>query len=387
MSSTGQDRRFPRGPRPTTAPRRRALRGGLFLGLALALAGCAIPRGAAIVTEVTRDADTADFVVYPVTRAFLPEAAGWPVTGERVGTWPRAGHGSRERIIRPGDTVTITIWDASESSLISTPGAPLTPLGAMRVSSGGTVFVPYAGNVRIAGNSPQAARAIVERAVEGFVPSAQVQLDMAEGAANSVSLVAGTTTPGRYPMPDNNFTVLDLIASAGGVAATLQNPKVKLHRGSDFYAISAATLYEEPALDVPLRAGDQVVVEEDRRFFLSLGASGTEQMHPFTKDVITAAEAMAMAGGVNDSRADPSGILILREYPAEAVREAGAGGPEAAQVVFSIDLTSADGLFSARQFRINSEDLIYVTEAPVTQTSTVLGIIGSGFGIIRAAGG
>ncbi|MEM1150515.1 MAG: polysaccharide biosynthesis/export family protein [Pseudomonadota bacterium] len=357
------------------------LRLAAFALTSLSLAACAIPRGAALVSEVTAESEETDFAVYQVTETFLPLVEDWPVTGERFGNWPGHGHGSLERVIRPGDRVTITIWDASDNSLISTPGAPATSLGEMRVSSSGSVFIPYAGNIRIAGNSPQAARSVVERAVENFVPSAQVQLDMVEGEANTVSLVAGAASPGRYPMPDNDFTVLDLIATAGGVSGALQNPKVKLHRGHEFFTISATTLYETPTRDIPLRAGDQIVVEEDNRYFLSLGASGRETLHPFTKDFISAAEAMAIAGGVNDNRGDPGGILILREYPSSAVGDA---GPDKERVVFTIDLTSADGLFSARKFRVNSEDLVYVTEAPITQTATVLGIIGSGFGVIRA---
>ena len=359
----------------------RSIRTTVLLMAGLSLAACAIPRGAALVSEVTSDQEAANFALYPVTEDFLPVVADWPVTGEKLGNWPSHGHGSNERVIRPGDRVTITIWDASENSLLATPGAPATPLGEMQVSAGGTVFIPYAGNIRIAGNSPQAARSILERRVGEFVSSAQVQLDMVEGESNTVSLVAGAASPGRYPMPDNSFSVLDLIATAGGVSGALENPKVKLHRGHEFFAISASTLYEDPVRDIALRPGDQVVVEEDSRYFVSLGASGSEEVYPFTKDFISAADAMAIVGGVNDNRGDPGGILVLREYPADAIS---ADGPEKARVVFSIDLTSADGLFSARKFRINSEDLIYVSEAPVTQTGTIQSIIGSGFGIINA---
>ncbi|MEO0664107.1 MAG: polysaccharide biosynthesis/export family protein [Pseudomonadota bacterium] len=380
-------------PRPLYRPLYRSLYRlvALLCAGALVLAGCgSIPRGAAISSEVTatgggltgRTAPAADFVVYPVTRAFLPQVATWPVTGERLGNWPQGSHGSRQRVIRPGDTLSITVWDASETSLITTPGARATPLEMLRVSPQGSIFVPYAGSVQVAGNTPEAARAIVERAVETFVPSAQVQLMMTEGVGNSVTVVSGAAANGRYTLPDNAYGVLDLLADAGGISATLSNPKVKLHRGSEFFAISAGTLYESPRLDATLRPGDQIIIEEDKRFFLSLGASGTEQVHAFTKDFISAAEAMAIAGGVNDGRGDPGGILILRDYPTSALA-AGTRGPQKQRVVFSIDLTTADGLFSAREFRMNSEDLIYVSEAPVTSAATIFAIVGSAFGLIN----
>ncbi|MDA0962177.1 MAG: hypothetical protein O2898_04575 [Proteobacteria bacterium] len=136
-----------------------------------------------------------------------------------------------------------------------------------------------------------------------------------------------------------------------------------------------------PALDTRLTGGDKVFVEEDDRFFLSLGAAGREAEHPFPRDHLTAIEALAIMGGVNDARADPGGVLVLRDYPASAVR---AAGPSQRQVVFTLDLTTADGLFAAREFPIHHGDLVMATESPVTNLRTVLGLIGSAFGVVNA---
>jgi polysaccharide export outer membrane protein len=87
-----------------------------------------------------------------------------------------------------------------------------------------------------------------------------------------------------------------------------------------------------------------------------------------------------IVGGVNDSRGDLQGILILREYPNSAVRP-GVRGPRETRVVFTIDLTSSDGLFSARNFSIQNKDLVLVTESPINNTRTILGLIGSAFGL------
>ena len=54
-------------------------------------------------------------------------------------------------------------------------------------------------------------------------------------------------------------------------------------------------------------------------------------------------------------------------------------------MVFTIDLTTADGLFSAGQFRIQPGDLVYGTESPVTQARTIFGLIGSAFGVVNTA--
>ena len=61
-------------------------------------------------------------------------------------------------------------------------------------------------------------------------------------------------------------------------------------------------------------------------------------------------------------------------------------GPRHARTIFTIDLTSADGLFSAGEFRIQPGDLIYVTESPLIGTRSALQLIGSVFGLAVRAG-
>jgi polysaccharide biosynthesis/export protein len=89
-------------------------------------------------------------------------------------------------------------------------------------------------------------------------------------------------------------------------------------------------------------------------------------------------------GGVSDARADPQGILVMREYPAAAVRQDGSG-PGKTRMVFAIDLTSADGLFSAGRFQINSGDLVYATESPFTAAQTIFGLVDGGFAVVNQA--
>ena len=76
---------------------------------------------------------------------------------------------------------------------------------------------------------------------------------------------------------------------------------------------------------------------------------------------------------------------VLREYPASAVRPDGIGGPSQRRVVFSINLTTTDGLFSAQNFRIQPDDVVLATESAVNDTRTILGLVGTMFGIVNTA--
>lgn len=359
----------------------------LLLGAAsVALgAGCTIlPRGAAMQSEiVNRRGDPEDYAFYEVTRALLPVIEAWPdVNVEPTSGWPRRTEGAMGRTIAVGDTVAITLWDSSENSLLTAVEQRFTPLGELVVSPTGRVFIPYAGEVRIAGMSPERARAAIEEQLSSVAASAQVQLNLLEGAANSADVVSGVGQPGVYPLPNRNVSVLNLLSRAGGVAPALRNPRVKLQRGSTLYAVSLDTLYERPAADALVAPGDKLIVDEDDRYFLALGAAGEENIVYFPQDELTALEAISLIGGITDTRADPDGILVLREYPRSALA-AGTRGPRETRVIFSINMTTADGLFSAKNLRIMPGDVVLATESPVSSVQLALSVLGGGAGFAR----
>jgi polysaccharide export outer membrane protein len=368
---------------------RPALRGiGLLLIVALMAACSQLPRSAAVEREITRSSSDVptDFAVYPVTRAFLPVVQDWPQTGTQTLGWLPTSGGARTQVIAPGDELQITIWDSTGTSLLSAADERAVQIQSLVVQPDGTIFVPYVGDTRVSGMTVQIARVHLQDEISGIAPSSQVQLQMVSGRSNSVDLVGGVNTPGSYPLPDRNYTILNLIAQGGGVRDGLTNPQVRLMRGGSIYGTSVDRLFSSPQHDTLLHGGDRVIVEAEDRSFLSLGAAGQQNQHLFPTDHVTALEAMSIIGGVQGDRGDPGGILILREYPDAAVR-AGDTGPDQTRVVFSVDLTSADGLFSARNFHIHPGDLVLVTESPVTGVQTIFALIGSAFGIVGQSGG
>lgn len=346
-----------------------------------------LPGAAAVQQEIVagRNAAEADFAVYQVTRDFLPTVADWPVVGETPRSWLPASGGPRTQVIATGDVLRVTIWDSNENSLLTGDAERSIPIEALSVQPDGTIFLPYVGDAEVSGMTVQVARQMLQDELEAVVPSAQVQLEITSGRTNSVDLVGGVGAPGNYPLPDRNYSILNLIAQGGGVAPTLTNPQIKLIRGHQLYATSVSRLFSNPGLNTLLRGGDQVLVEDDDRSFLSLGAAGTQSQHTFPSDTVSALDAVSIIGGVSAQRGNPGGVLVLREYPRAAVTPA-ATGPDQDRVVFTLDLTTTDGLFSARNFAINDGDVVLVTEAPITRVQTILGLVGSAFGLTQQVG-
>ncbi len=360
------------------------IRRAIALSFCLLLVACATPRGAGFEAEVlaadtTRDANgvlTTNFSVFAVTRDVLPRLNSWPATGGTHYAWIRRQVQPASLIIAPGDKLLITVWDAEENSLLTGPEARVAQLQEIQVGPDGRIFIPFVGDLKVGGMAPATARARIEEQLIQTIPSAQVQLNVAAGRANTANLVAGVASPGVYPLPDRDFTLLGLLAQGGGVPDGIVNPQVRLMRGDQIYGTSLSRLYEDPTLDTTLRGGDRVIVEKEDRYFIALGAAGKEALHIFPKDEVTALDALAIVGGVADNRADPKGILILREYPQSVIGQGGNLPPQE-RIVFTMDLTSADGLFSAGKFHVMPGDLVYATESPIVAVGSVLGLVSS----------
>lgn len=357
--------------------------------LTAALSACSLPRGAAMQSEILKNAnaETPSFAHYAVDSTLLSEMAHW-APGKASGksrSWIRGGAGSAGQIITGGDSIQLAVWEGGENKLLTNSGVPASQIPVTLVSPSGSIFVPYVGAVKVSGLSPEAAREKVQTEVSKLIPEAQVQLTATPGKTNSVSIIGGVANSGTVPLVDRSLTVLGLISEGGGVQPAIENPQLRLQRGGKVYETSLQRVLDDPSLDAGLRPGDKLFVEKDSRSFLALGASGSEKIIPFPKDRVNALEAVTLAGGINDSRADPKGVLILREYPASAVRSAASAGPGHTRVVFSMNLTSADGLFSAQNFAVEPNDLVLATESPVTNTRTILGLFGSTLGLANTA--
>ena len=351
--------------------------------------GCTLPRGAAMQSEILHnDSDkTPSFAHYPVDSTLLSKLPDWPAGkgGSAKRSWIKGGSGGAGQVLAAGDTVTLAIWEGGQNKLLTSEGAPTTQIAPTTVSNSGQIFVPYVGAVKVSGLSVEAAREKVQQSVTAMIPEAQVQLSAEPGKGNAVALIGGVAKPGTIPLIDRSLTVLGAISEAGGVQPTIENPQLRLYRGGKVYETSLQRVLDTPAFDAGLRPGDKLMVLKDDRSFLALGASGVEKIIAFPKDHVNALEAVTLAGGISDTRANPKGVLILREYPASAVRSEAAQGPQNARVVFSMDLTTSEGLFSAQNFEVQANDLVLATESPLVNTRTILGLFGSTLGLARTA--
>jgi polysaccharide export outer membrane protein len=196
------------------------------------------------------------------------------------------------------------------------------------------------------------------------------------GLGSTVSVMGEVGEQGVYPIEAPTRRLSGMLAQAGGVEIDPEVAQVKLERRGRTGRVWLQDLYDNPGNDVALRAGDRIIVEQDRRAFTALGAT-RQQLVPFAKRDLSVLEALAESGGLDGAAADPTGIFVFRMEPPE-IAERVTGEPAAAprRIAYVLDLTEPAGLFSAREFVVRDEDTVYVTEAPLASWSRVLSLAG-----------
>lgn len=346
---------------------------GMAAGLAIALAGCAAvpadgPAPAAI-NNAEEQTPKPPFVVVVidekvvnVTGQYRPDAF--------TSLFKLPDETPSLRLAR-GDKLTINVYEAGADGLFSSAEAKATQIQA-EVGDNGQVFVPYVGPILAEGRTTEALRASIENALVDKAIQPQVQVAVAESIGNSITVVGDVEEPGRQPLPVAGARVLDAIAAAGGSEAAPYELRVVLRRGDRVASADLEDLIDNPEENVPLLPGDVIFVGDETRTFTAFGAVNAPGEYQFEARKVTVAEALARAGGLDDERANPRNVFIFRFEPAfiaKMLNERAVTAPDGTMVpvVYRIDLRNPKSLFFAQLFELRDEDIVYATEAPVSQ--------------------
>lgn len=278
--------------------------------------------------------------------------------------------------IRAGDVLGITVYENVDDSLLGTEGAPAT-LEEVQVDGDGFIFIPYAGRIKAAGNSPEAIRRIITGKLADQTPDPQVEVRRAAGDGSTVSLVGAVGGQGVYPIERPTRTLATMLARSGGITIQPEIAQITVIRGKARGKIWFEDLYKNPELDIALRGGDKILVEQDTRAFTALGATGSQARVPFETQNLSAIEAIAQVRGLLAASADPTGVFVLRNEPEEVAEQVlGRNDLTGAQrLVYVLNLTEPNGMFMARDFVIRDGDTLNVTEAPFTQWTKILSAV------------
>jgi polysaccharide export outer membrane protein len=359
-------------------------RGATALTLAVCLGGlasCGLPRSGPNKSEIFKGSvlRQGDAFIVTVNARVTRATAVIPSLGFEA-NFKNAGLIGSDAIAA-GDKLGLTVFEnVKDDPLLGNTGQRVSQLTELEVDGQGNIFVPYAGKIKAVGQSPDSLRKIITSKLDSQTPDPQVLVQRLAGDGSTVTISGFSAGQGVLPIERPTRTLASMLARAGGVTIEPETAIIRVTRGNKTGQIWLQDLYSNPALDIALRPGDIIVVERDSRKFTALGATGTQNLVTFESQNLSAIEAIATVGGLSTASADPTGVFVFRNEPAEIANAVlGRNDLQGDQrFVYVLDLTQPTGMFEARDFLIRDGDTVYVTEAPFVQwTKTLSAITGT----------
>ncbi len=340
----------------------------------------AVRENAAIVTEPSVPLP---YILMPVNPAILTASnAITNATGMSFASIP-GGH-YRDAQISVGDILTVTVFEAQAGGLFI-PGEAGVRAGnfvdipRQQVDQSGSINIPYAGPIKVAGQTPRAVGNIIRERLKERAIEPQVVVAVAEQRGNQVSVLGEVNSPSRFPIDPGGLHLLAAIARAGGPKFPDYEVTVTLKRRNRTFTQYLSSVVQRPSEDVLLSPGDVVFLTRVPRVFMAFGSTPTpgsiggtnNRRFTFENAEMSLAEALAKAGGLDGNRANSKAVFLYRFEPKRLLESVGldvAGFPTVqVPAVYKFDMSRPDGWFQADSFRMRDHDVISVAESPSTE--------------------
>jgi polysaccharide export outer membrane protein len=284
--------------------------------------------------------------------------------------------------VNRGDVLEVSVWEAPPAVLFNTSasGAATITSSAITfplqmVDSDGTINVPFAGHVVVAGKSVQAVEADFVARLTGKANQPQVIVRLAANNTAYVTVVGDVAANIRMPLTPRGERLLDALAVAGGPKASVDKMTLQVTRGDVTRGMPLDSVIRDPAQNILLQPGDVVTALFQPLSFTALGATGRSDEINYEAKGISLAQALARAGGVNDNRADAAGVFIFRLEPPDPKVPLQANAAAEVPVIYRVNLKDPRTFFVAQNFPIQNRDVLYVANAPATELQKFLNLV------------
>jgi len=268
----------------------------------------------------------------------------------------------------PGDVLRVMIADSATEGAVFAPLATGgTVFDNIRVNSAGDISLPYVGTQNVAHKTPAAVEAAIRKKLKGITTDAQVQVVLTGDLSGSVLVAGAVKTPGRFSALQGPLTLLDAINRAGGPILEPHLIRVVVRTGAKSYQFNYQDLLSGKNQVVP--PGAEVVLERARKRFVAMGAVGDPGLHDLPSNNPSLLEVLGTVKGLNEVKADASGVFVFRLVEVEGETTEGAS---AKAEVFRLNMKEPAAIFLARQFLVQPEDAIYVTNAAVYEWQKII---------------
>jgi polysaccharide biosynthesis/export protein len=290
-----------------------------------------------------------------------------------------------------GDVLQVSVFESSAGGLFipaeagSRPGNFVT-FPSQMVDRSGTISVPFAGEVRAAGRSLAEIQSEIEAKLKKRAVEPQAVVSMAEQNANEVSVVGDVVNgANKFKIRPNGERILDMLSKAGGFRYPGYELFVTLQRGKQKTTVYFPMLINDPGENIFVEPGDTIYVFREQQKFVAVGAlgssgqtSGLTGLYAFEQERLSLNEAVAKAGGLLDTRANPAQVFVYRvehRQTLEALKVDLTKFPRDQKfipTIYRANFRDPSSFFFAQSFPIRHKDIIYAANADAVELAKFL---------------
>jgi polysaccharide biosynthesis/export protein len=286
-----------------------------------------------------------------------------------------------------GDVVSVTIFEAAAGGLFIPSEASVRPgnfitLPNQAVDSNGNISVPYAGAIRAKGRTAVEVQQTIVDALKNRAINPQVLVSLIEQRTSLISILGEVNHADRLPASAAGERILDAITRAGGPKNQGFDTWVMLEREGHRATVPFGALVYEPTNNIYVHPDDTIYIYREPQTFIAFGAvgatsgTGGQGLYNFDAWRLSLAEAVAKAGGLLDSVADPASVFLYRGELRAVAEQLGIDcskfqGP-IIPVIYNVNFRDPAGYFLATKFQMRNKDVIYISNAVSIETAKFL---------------
>ena len=287
------------------------------------------------------------------SHAPVPAAAVAPAATEATPTLtPEVAPARRLYRIGPKDVIQIQVYRRDDLNK------------QMPVRDDGTIFLPLAGVVKAEGKTVTELAAELKARLAEYVKEPQVDVIVASYRAHVFSLLGEVHEPGSFSLQADT-RLLDALGNGKGFTDKANLRDSYLVRDGRILPLDLYALFRkgDVSQNVYLEPGDFVYVasRELTRVYV-LGEVNLPQVVPIIEGRLTLPEAIAAAGGFNETTAFKSNVKVIR---------GGLAHPRVTTVNFEDFLHGRPG----QEVELESGDIVFVPASGVAKWSRIIGQI------------
>lgn len=266
-----------------------------------------------------------------------------------------------------GDILSIYLWAYPE---ITPPTNTISNEEAIKsngyqIDQSGYIQFPVIGRYKAAGKSLAQVNKELRQQLARYLKTPDVIVRVLSYQGQRYSVQGNVMKGGQFNLNDQPTSVYTALGLAGGINTQLgDNTSITLVRQGQTYRLNSIEL-EQAGYSLHhllIQANDTIYVNsrENQKIYV-MGESGKNQSLPMRDQGMSLSDALGESLGINPGSASRSKIYVVRSTPNLPMTE-----------IYHLDLSSIGDFGLANQFKMRSNDIIYVDASGLARWQRVV---------------